>query len=47
MVASVSRDAFAEELLDGGNKAVVMRKLQVRESDIGGAEAASQRRGIV
>jgi len=46
-VASVSRDAFAEELLDSRNKWVVMRELQVRECDVGGPQAASQRRGVV
>jgi len=46
-VASVSRDALAEELLDSGDEWVVVRELQVREGDVGGAQAASQRRGVV
>lgn len=40
-VASVSRDAFAEELLHSGDEWVVVRELQVRECDVGSAQAAS------
>lgn len=46
-VASVGRDALAEELLDSGDEGVVVRELQVREGDVGSAQAASQRRGVV
>lgn len=46
-VACVSRDTLAEKLLDSGDEWVVVRKLQVRECDVGGAQAASQRRGVV
>jgi hypothetical protein len=46
-VTSVSRDALAEELLHSGDEWVVMRELQIRERDVGGAQAASQRRGVV
>jgi hypothetical protein len=43
----VSRDALAEELLHSGDEWVVVRELQVRECDVGSAQAASQRRGVV
>jgi len=46
-VASVSRDALAEELLHSGDEWVVVWELQVRERDVGGAQAASERRGVV
>lgn len=46
-VASVSRDALAEELLHSRDEWVVVRELQVRECDVGSAQAASQRRGVV
>lgn len=46
-VASVGGDAFAEKLLDGGHELVVVRKLQVREGDVGSAEAACHRRRVV
>jgi hypothetical protein len=43
----VSRDALAEELLHSRDEWVVVRELQVRECDVGSAQAASQRRGVV
>lgn len=46
-VASVGGDAFAEEFFDGGHEWVVVRKLQVREGDVGGTEATSHRRRVV
>lgn len=46
-IAGVGRDALAEELLHSGDEWVVVRELQVRERDVGGAQAASQRRGVV
>jgi hypothetical protein len=46
-VASVSRDTLAEELLDSRDEWVVVWELQVRESDVGSAQAAGQRRGVV
>lgn len=46
-VASVCRDTLAEELLNGGDEGIVVRELQVRERDVGGAQAASQRRSVV
>jgi hypothetical protein len=46
-VAGVSRDALAEEFLDSRDEGVVVREFQVRERDVGGTQAASQRRGVV
>lgn len=46
-VASVGRNAFAEEFFDGRHERVVVRKLQVRESDVGGTEATSHGRRVV
>jgi hypothetical protein len=47
VVAGVGGDTLAEKLLNGGDEGVVVRELQVRERDVSGAEAASQRRGVV
>jgi hypothetical protein len=43
----VGRDALAEKFLHSRDEWVVVRELQVRECDIGGTQAASQRRGVV
>lgn len=47
VVASMSRDSFAEKLFNGRDERIVMRELQVGEGDVGGAQTASQWRGVV